>query len=372
MSTDHHAGLEEVKAVPSAISQIDGTTLSYRGIPIEELAENSHFEEVVYLLWYGRLPGSKELERLKIEISESAGLPREIKEQINHVPRQVHPMTALRTLVSSLALYDHEADDNSYDANVRKATSLLARLPVLLTSFERHRKAKTGVPAKPGLSFAANFLQMLWAEDPDEVSVKALDTSLILYAEHELNASTFSARVTAATLADMYSCITGALATLKGSLHGGANQKAMEMLLDIADVEDAEEWVKEKLKKKERVMGFGHRVYKDGDPRVPILRNLSGELCKKHGYDKYHEIALTVEKVMQSEKGLHPNVDFYSGLVYYTLGVPTDMFTAVFAVARLAGWVAHIFEQYDSNRLIRPRAEYTGKKNEKYQPIDKR
>ncbi|MCB1145190.1 MAG: citrate synthase [Leptospiraceae bacterium] len=372
MSTDHHAGLEEVKAVPSSISHIEGQSLSYRGISIEDLAANSHYEEVVYLLWYGRLPGAKELERMKSEISEYSQLPREIREYINHIPRQVHPMTALRTMVSSLALYDHESDDLSNDANQRKAVSILARMPVLLTAFERHRKAKSSVLPKPEFSFAKNFLYMLWADEPDEVSSKALDLTLMMYAEHELNASTFVARTTAATMADMYSAVTAALATLKGSLHGGANQKAMEMLLDIADPEDAEEWVKEKLSKKTRIMGFGHRVYKDGDPRVPILRKLSKELCELHGYEKYHKIAEQIEKTMQETKKLHANVDLYSGLVFYALGVPTDMFTTVFAVARSAGWIAHVLEQYENNRLIRPRAEYTGKRNESYTPLDKR
>lgn len=372
MSTDHHAGLEEVKAVPSSISQISGNTLSYRGISIDELAKHSFFEEINYLLWYGRLPGEAELNRQKTELAEYGQIPREIQEYIHHVPRQTHPMSALRTLFSALSLYDHETDINSKEANIGKGIRILMRMPILVAAFERHRKAKMNVLPKPDLSFAANFLYMLWYQEPDAVSVKAMDTALVLYAEHELNASSFVARTSAATLADIYAAITSALATLKGSLHGGANQKAMEMLLDISDVNDASDWIKSKLEKKERVMGFGHRVYKNGDPRVPILKNLSEELCKKRGFEKYYSIAIEIEKIMWETKGLRPNIDFYSGLVFYALGIPTDTFTSVFAIARTSGWIAHILEQYENNRLIRPRVEYTGKASAKYILIEDR
>lgn len=373
MSTDHHAGLEDVLAVKSAITLIEGKELQYRGIATDVLAEKSFFEEVVYLLWYGRLPGKTELERLEKEIHENNLLPMEVREHINHLPRQVHPMGALRTLFSSLAMYDHEADDNSHDTEHRKAVRILSKIPMLITSFERHRKAKSSVEPRSDLGFAANVLYMLHGEIPDEVSVKALDTALILYAEHELNASTFAARIATATEADMYSSITAALSTLKGKLHGGANQKAMEMLLDIADVEMVPEYVDDLLAKGQRVMGFGHRVYKEGDPRVPILKKQAKELVEANGFTKYFEIAEAVESYMAEKKsGLLPNIDFYSGLTFYALGFPTDMFTSIFAVARTAGWIAHIFEQRSNNRLIRPRAEYTGPRNVAYVEIEKR
>ncbi len=372
MSTDHHAGLEEVKVLPSAITLIEGRSLFYRGIPIEELAAKSNFEEVVYLLWYGRLPGVRELDKLKKELRENNQVPWEVAEMIHHFPRQAHPMAALRTLVSALALHDHEADILTHEANDNKAARLLAKIPVLVTGFERHRKAKSIIEPRHNLSFSANFLYMLWGEEPDELSVKTLDTALVLYAEHELNASTFNARIVTATLADMYSAVTSALATLKGNLHGGANQKAMEMLLDIGDPDAVKEYIDAKLAQKERIMGFGHRVYKEGDPRVPILKEMSEKLCRQQGYDRQFETAVAVEEYMLQKKNLRANVDFYGGLVFYALGFPTDMFTAVFAVARCAGWIAHIFEQYENNRLIRPRAEYTGPRNAVYTPIEAR
>lgn len=372
MSTDHHAGLEEVKVMPSSITLIEGKSLYYRGIAIEELAEKSNFEEVVYLLWYGRLPGIRELDRLKKELRENNQVPWEIQEMIHHFPRQAHPMAALRTLVSALALHDHEADILTHEANERKAIRILAKIPVLVTGFERHRKAKSIIAPRQDLSFAANFLYMLWGEEPDEISVRTLETALVLYAEHELNASTFNARIVTAALADMYAAITSALATLKGALHGGATQKAMEMLLDIGDPQAVPEWIDIRLARKERIMGFGHRVYKEGDPRVPILKAMAEKLCQKQGYEKAYETALAVEEYMLKKKNLRSNVDFYGGLVFYALGFPTDMFTAVFAVARTAGWIAHIFEQYENNRLIRPRAEYTGPRNIAYRPIQER
>ncbi len=372
MSTDHHAGLEEVRAVSSSITLIEGQELRYRGINVQELAEHSTFEEVVYLLWYGRLPGKTELTRLTKEIKENSLIPLEVKEQINHIPRQAHPMAALRTLFSSLALYDHEADDNSHDAESRKSVRILARMPVLLTAFERHRKARAAVEPRSDLSLAANTLYMLHGEVPDEVAVKALDTALVLYAEHELNASTFAARVTAATEADMYSAITTALSTLKGALHGGANQKAMEMLLNIGDVDMVPEYIDQLLAKKQKIMGFGHRVYREGDPRVPILKKQAHDLVKAQGYEKYYEVADAIEKYVFEKKKLIPNIDFYSGLTFYALGFPTDMFTSVFAMARTAGWIAHVLEQRENNRLIRPRAEYTGPKDVPYISLEKR
>lgn len=372
MSTDHHAGLEDVKALESAITHIEGSSLRFRGISIEELAEKASFEEVLYLLWYGRLPGKAELEKLSRDLRENNELPLEIQEQINHIPRQAHPMAALRSLVSSLALYDHEADDLSQPANYRKAIRIQAKIPFLVTAFERHRKAKAGIKPVADLGYAANFLYTLWGEKPDQTSAAILNTALILYAEHELNASTFTARVTTATLSDMHSGITAALASLKGSLHGGANQKAMEMILDIGTKESVKEYIDEKLSAREKIMGFGHRVYKSGDPRVPILRKMCQKLCEERGFVNYYEVAITAEEYMKEKKNLLPNVDFYSGLVFYALGFPNDMFTPVFAVSRTAGWIAHILEQYANNRLIRPRAVYTGPEKVTFTELENR
>lgn len=372
MSTDHHSGLEEVQAVESSISSIEGTRLRLRGIAIDELALQSSFEETTYLLWNHRLPGQAELEKFKKELSENSGIPYEIQEMINHIPRQVHPMSALRTLVSALALYDHEVDDIDMESTSRQAMRILARIPTLVAAFERHRKAKIGVVPRGDLSFAANFLFMLYNEEPEPLQVKALEKSLILYAEHELNASTFTARVVTGTMADIYSAITGALSSLMGVLHGGANQAAMDAILEIGDATEAEDWVKSKLINKEKIMGFGHRVYKDGDPRVPILRDISAELVTGSGNEELHAIAVKLEEVLQAEKGLHANVDLYSGLIYYTLGFANDSFTSVFAMARCAGWAAHVMEQKSNNRLIRPRAHYTGVSQEDYKSIDQR
>lgn len=372
MSTDHHSGLEEVQAVESTISSIKGTQLQLRGIPINELAEKSTFEETAYLLWNQRLPGETELTKFSKELKESAAIPYEIQEMINHIPRQVHPMSALRTLVSALALYDHEADKMDTEALFRQAMRVMARIPTLVAAFERHRKAKVGVIPRDDLNFSANFLYMLYNEEPDSLQVKALEKSLILYAEHELNASTFTARVVTGTMADLYSAITGAMSSLMGVLHGGANQAAMDTILEIGDPGDTAEWVKGRLEAKEKIMGFGHRVYKEGDPRVPLLRQVSAELAGTTGNQQLHEVAEALEEAVKKEKALHANVDLYSGLIYYMLGFANDSFTSVFAMARCAGWAAHIMEQRQNNRLIRPRAHYAGLVDQAYKPVSER
>ena len=372
MSTDHHSGLEHVKAVHSSITLIEETGLFLRGIPMQDLAEKASFEEVVYLLWYERLPGKGELERLTKEINEHAKLTKDIEDIIYRLPRKAHPQSILRHLISHLSIYDEDTDKQDRESRHNVAIKILAKAPNLLCTYERYRKGKSMLEPMDELSFAKNCLYMLWGEKPDEVSSRVMDTCLILYAEHELNASTFAARVTTGTQADIYSSVISAMSTLKGAMHGGANQKAMEMILDINDPDSVSEWVDKRLAVKERIMGFGHRVYKKGDPRASILKELCGDICKQKGYQKYYETAVAVEEYVKQKLNLLPNVDFYSALALYSLGFPIDTFTPVFTISRIAGWMAHILEQYENNRLIRPRAEYTGVKRTDFVPLEKR
>ncbi len=370
--TDLHSGLEEVKALSSSITDIKDNYLRYRGLDVIELAQKSTFEEVIYLLWNKRLPGKAELGKLVSELQQNEQLPPEIVRQITQIPRNAHPMAALRTLVSSLALYDDDEVFDTAEGNYPKAIRIMAKMPVLVAAVERHRKGKSMIEPRTDLSLAENLLFTLTNEVASEVEVKALNSALILYAEHELNASTFAARVATGTLTDLYSAVVCALATLKGLLHGGANELAMKMILDIAQPEMVEDYVNEQLAKKNRIMGFGHRVYREGDPRAKLLKEIAFELCEQKGFQKYFQIAEGVENTMQQKKGLLPNVDLYSALVFYALGFATDMYTSVFAFARTSGWIAHIFEQYENNRLIRPRAVYEGPENVAYVEIDKR
>ncbi|MCX7633452.1 MAG: citrate synthase [Turneriella sp.] len=372
MSTDHHAGLEDVEVLPSKICDIRQDRLSLRGYNIIDLAANASFEEVAYLLWNDALPSSQALQDFKSALRAEYSLPREIIEHINHVPREAHPMAVLRTLVSSLGLYDPEASDNSPPALRRCSIRLLAKMPLLVAAIARHRNARSYIIPNPELDIAANFLYCLYGEVPDKETARLLETVLILYSEHELNASTFAARVTAATLADTYSCIVTAVSTLQGGLHGGANQQALEMLLTIGSPENVEDYILPRLRRKEIIMGFGHRVYKKGDPRVPVLKRMCIELAKKSGQEKLIATAERAEAIMLKEKNLYPNVDFYGGLAFYLLGLSSDLFTCVFALSRTAGYLAHIAEQYQENKLIRPRAIYTGKKDLQYVPLEKR
>ena len=372
MSTDHHAGLEDVEVLESSICEITQDQLNYRGYSVLDLAQFASFEEAVYLLWHSALPTQEQLSQFQTELRAEYGLPREIIEHINHVPREAHPMAVLRTLVSSLGLYDPEAGDNSELANMRKATRLLAKIPMIVAAIARHRLAKAHVDFNPELSLAGNFLHCMGGFPIEPKSVRVFETTLILYAEHELNASTFAARITAGTQAEIYSAIVAAIATLQGGLHGGANQKALEALLEIGKPEKVSEYVQNLLKKKERIMGFGHRVYKKGDPRVPILRKMCSDIAATEHQKQLFATAEALEKEMFAKKKLHANVDYYSGLAYYFLGLSADLYTCVFAIARTAGYVAHIIEQNKQNRLIRPRAVYTGKKKQKYIPISER
>lgn len=365
-------GLEGVVAAESSVSSIIDGVLTYGGINIDDLATNASFEEVIYLLWNGDLPTQSQLDQLTTELANNASLPQELIEQIRMFPKDVHPMSALRTAVSALALYDPETEKMDEEANRRKAIRLQSKIATIVTTFARTREGKEPVAPRSDLSFAANFLYMLTGEEPSAISVDAFNKALVLHADHELNASTFSARVTVATLSDIYSGITSAIGCLKGPLHGGANEQVMAMLEEIQDVDKAEEYIMNKLNNKEKIMGFGHRVYKDGDPRAKHLKEMSKQLTSITGEPKWYEMSVLINEIVEREKGLLPNVDFYSASVYHSLGIPRDLFTPIFAVSRTSGWIAHILEQYANNRLIRPRAEYVGPQKRAYIPINER
>jgi len=368
------AGLEGVVAAQSSISDVNGLEgrLIYWGYDIHDLAEHATFEEVTYLLWNGRLPTPVQLEELKKQLSREAALPAEIQQLMRRIPEAAAPMDMLRTVVSALALYDPEVADMSREANVRKAIRLTARFPTIVTTFERLRNGLEPVEPREDMSIAGNFLYTLRGQTPDEIATRTMDVALILHADHELNASTFAARVTAATLSDMYSAIVSAIGTLKGPLHGGANEGVIKNLLEIGSVENVEPWTKAALANKKKIMGFGHRVYRTEDPRATHLREMSRKLGERTGEKKWYEMSRKMEEVMIREKKLNPNVDFYSASTYYALGIPTDLFTPIFACSRITGWTAHVLEQYENNRLIRPRAEYVGPRGQQYVSIDER
>lgn len=365
-------GLEGIVAATSSISSIHDGVLAYRGINIDDLAERASYEETAFLLWYGKLPTKTELAALQEQLCEYAPVPDRVLEQMKLYPADANTMAVLRTAVSALALYDERANDNSREGNQQKAIKLQAQLPTLIAAYARIREGKEPVAPLTGVSLAHNFLYMLFGEEPDPVAVSALDQALVLHADHELNASTFSARVTIATLSDIYSGITSAIGTLKGPLHGGANEAVAQMLTEIGTLEQAEPYIRQKLANKEKIMGFGHRVYKNGDPRAKHLQKMSRKLGLMKGDTTLYDISVKVEELVTGQKGLKPNVDFYSASVYTMLGIPKDLFTPIFAISRLSGWTAHILEQLDDNRIIRPRAEYTGPTNQQYIPIDLR
>jgi citrate synthase len=366
-------GLEGVVATTSSISSIIDDTLTYVGYNIDDLAENASFEEVIYLLWNLKLPNKEELGELKQQLAENMELPKEVLESFKTYPIQnVHPMAALRTAVSSLGLYDEEADVMEKKSNHRKAIRLQAKMPAIVAAFARVRKGLEPVSPRKDLGFAANFLYMLTGNEPDEIAVEAFNKALVLHADHELNASTFTARVCVATLSDVYSGVTAAIGALKGPLHGGANEQVMKMLSEIGSVENVDSYIHEKLENKVKIMGFGHRVYRQGDPRAKHLKAMSEKLTKLTGEPQFYEMSTKIESIVTSEKGLPPNVDFYSASVYHSLGIDHDLFTPIFAVSRVSGWLAHILEQYANNRLIRPRAEYTGPGMQTYVPIENR
>jgi citrate synthase len=356
-------GLEGIVAANSGICWIDGDAgvLSYRGIDIHELAEHSTFEETTFLLWNGSLPNQAALREFESKLAQARKLDPRIIDLMRGFPTTATPMEVLRTCVSALSFYDADEKDNSHDANVRKAYNLTAQIAMIVAIYDRIRKGKEIVPPDHSLSHAGNFLWMLSGEKPSETATRTLDIALILHADHELNASTFAARVIAATLSDIHSAITGAIGALKGPLHGGANEAVMRLLLTIDKAgADPVEYVKGMLANKQKVSGFGHRVYKTEDPRATHLRRMSEKLCKDAGQPKWFEMSRAIELFINKEKKLNANVDFYSASTYTTLGIDIDLFTPIFAVSRIAGWAAHVIEQLDDNRLIRPRAEYIG------------
>ena len=356
------AGLEGVIAGESEICYIDGYNgvLSYRGYNIHELADHATFEEVIYLLWKGTLPKTAELAKLKKDLGAVYALPQDVITFLGAAPKSALPMDVLRTAVSMLSLTDPLARDMSPEANAQKAVKLMAQTSTIVSTYDRLRNGKEPIPANPKLSFAANFLYCLTGKEPDEVMTHTFDVALTLHADHELNASTFAARVTAATLSDIYSCVTSAIGALKGPLHGGANEDVIKMLLEVGDPDKAVERVHAMLARKAKIPGFGHRVYRTEDPRATHLRAFSEELGKRTGQENLYLMSKRVEETIRQEKKLNANVDFYSASTYYSLGIPIDLFTPIFAISRMSGWTAHILEQYHNNRLIRPRAEYKG------------
>jgi citrate synthase len=369
------AGLEGIVVAESDISYVDGQAgkLVYRGYVIEDLAEHSTFEETTALLLDGELPSRSALDDLTASLEAERELDDRVMDLLRKLPSDAEPMAVLRTIVSAAGTVDPDTLDGSAEATRRKAIRLIAAFPTIVAAFDRLRSGKEPVAPRGDLGHSANFLYMLSGREPDPEDARVMDVCLILHAEHGMNASTFSARVTAATLSDIHSAITSAIGTLKGPLHGGANQEVMKMLLEIQEqgVQVAE-YVREKLGRKEKVMGFGHRVYKTMDPRAPILRRFSRDLTERAGQPELYAMSEEILETMASEKGIDPNVDFFSASTYYALGITPDLFTPIFAIARISGWCTHVEAQYAHNRLIRPRAKYVGKKGLSYTPLDQR
>ncbi|MBI4352703.1 MAG: citrate synthase [Candidatus Omnitrophica bacterium] len=367
-------GLEDVVAAESEICRIDGqnSKLSYRGYDIHDLAEHSHFEETVYLLLFGNLPNERELRDFKVKLAAERELPEDLVYLLEDFPKDAHPMAVLRSALSLLSFFDPEADDQGMEANVRKSIRLIARTPVIVAYWDRLRRGEEAVVPKkdPAAGVAANFLYMLKGREAKEVGARMLDKYLILLAEHDLNASTFAACITASTLSDIYSAVVSAVGTLKGDLHGSANMRSMESLLAIGDVRNVDGFVDEALLQKKKIMGFGHRVYKGPDPRAHDLHAMARTLAEAHPEEaKWFQISERLEQVVWERKKLNCNVDFYSASVLYVLGIPIDLFTPLFAASRMAGWAAHILEQVADNRLIRPVSHYVGQTNRAYTPI---
>jgi citrate synthase len=377
MSDELKRGLEGVLVAESSLSFIDGDEgeLAYRGYGIDDLARNATFEEVVYLLWHGELPTREELEAFEASMVEE----RHLDDGVSRLARELaeadeDPMAALRSVVSTLSAYDPDTDADPTDeaANLRKGRRITAKIPTALAAFERIRNGDDPVDPREDLGHAANFLYMLNGEEPDDVLAETFDMALVLHADHGLNASTFSATVTASTLSDLHAAVTSAVGTLSGSLHGGANQDVMEMLKEVdRSDKDALGWVQDALAEGRRVPGFGHRVYSVKDPRARILSEKSKALGEA-GELKWYEYSTTIEEFMIEEKGLAPNVDFYSAPTYYQMGIPVGIYTPIFAMSRVGGWIAHVLEQYDDNRLIRPRSRYVGPEDRSVTPIDER
>lgn len=368
------SGLTDIVACETSICSIEQGILRYRGLLIDDLAGKATFEEIIYLLWYGRLPNRLELKALKQDLAESAALPKKIYDLLHLYEPWGNAMAKLRTCISFLTHFDDEVMDHSFAADHRKAVRVMARMAAIVAAIERIRTDKETI--EPDTiefeSLAEMFLWMLTGEKPAPLAVKALDTCLILHAEHELNASTFAARVTVSTMSDVYSGIVSAIGTLKGQLHGNANEQVARMLEEIEDIDRVEEYIDSKINRKERIMGFGHRVYKQGDPRAKFLKELSRELAEWKGDTRWYDMSVKIEQLVYERKNLRPNVDFYSASVYMYMGIPRDLFTLIFAFSRTSGWLAHILEQHEDNKLIRPRAHYTGKAAVEWVDIEER
>jgi len=371
---DFIKGLEGVLAAQSSICFIDGAAgrLTYRGIDIQDLAENSTFEETAYFLLFGHLPKQSELDAFVGQLQNEREVPTEIYTLLRTLPSTATPMEVLRTATSALSAYDPDGHDNSDAANVRKAVRLIAQMTTLTTAYDRIRRGLEPIKPDPSLSMAESFLYGLTGEKPHPSSARVFDVCLILHADHELNASTFAARVIASTLSDVHAAVTGAIGALAGSLHGGANQRVLEMLLEIGELDKVEAYVDNLFANKKKIMGFGHRVYRTMDPRATVLRKFAKQLGEDVGNTKWYEMAERIEQLAFARKKLYPNVDFFSAPVFYTLNIPVDLFTPIFACSRISGWVAHTIEQLRDNRLIRPLALYTGAEKAEYIPMSDR
>jgi citrate synthase len=367
-------GLEDVVTGPSSICDVNGKTgqLIYRGYDIHDLVKHTTFEEVVYLLWNEDLPNRQQLQELDGQLKANGALPQGVTDLIKSVPQGSPPMDVLRTAVSLLGLYDPDGRDNSIDATRRKAVRLQAQIPTIVATYHRVREKKDIIAPDSSLGIAANLLYMMTGQKPDDYAAKTMDVALILHADHEFNASTFAARVTIATLSDIYDAITSAIGALSGPLHGGANEQVMRMLLQVKDESTADEWIRDALARKARIMGFGHRVYKTDDPRAVELKEMSRELGERTGQPQWFRISDRIQRIMLEEKGLYANVDFYSASAYYVMGIPIDLYTPIFAASRISGWSAHVLEQLANNRLIRPRSDYVGSRDKQVVPIDQR
>jgi 2-methylcitrate synthase len=367
-------GLEGVVAAETQLCDLDGTNgrLAYRGYDIDELARLASFEEVCYLLWYGDLPKPAQLDSLTVALTAAREIPKELVQAFRLMPKDTDPMRVLQAAVAMLGMFDADATDSSHAANLKKAIRLTSQTATAICAHHRVRNGKDPVAPVMGLSHAANFLYMLTGERPASAAVKAFDASLTLYAEHELNASTFTARTIASTQSDMHSAVAGGVGALKGTLHGGAGEAVMRTLMEIGDVAKVDAFSDKAVAEKRRLMGFGHRVYTAGDPRATILRGMAEEACRQSGQFKWYEMAVKLHGRINAAKKLIPNVDFYSAPLFYSLGIPVDLFTPVIAAGRVAGWTANIIEQHDDNRLIRPRADYVGPKRRAFAPVGKR
>jgi len=373
-STAATEGLRGVVAAQSAIGDVNGIEgkLIYQGYDIHDLAENSTFEEVVFLLWNGRLPNADELAEHEARLRRNHEVPAEVIALMKQFPKESDPMDVLRTAVSSLDFYDTAGHGTDRENAMRAAVRITGQIGTIAAAWERIRDGKEVIEPDTSLGIAENFLYMLRGEQPDADEARMFDIALILHADHELNASTFTTRVVAGTLADMYGAVTAGIAALAGPLHGGANTNVMKMLIEIDDPAKIDAWVEDALEQKKKIMGIGHAVYKTEDPRATWLRKFSKQMADKSGVSKWYEMSERIEKLMLEKKGMYPNVDFYSASTYYLMNIPLDLYTPIFAVSRISGWTGHILEQYGNNKLIRPRAEYIGKRDQKYVPIENR